>query len=197
MQADENFRSAMLYAHRLTAAAESQVESTFLNLQQDAMIATHVMGGRVEHLFQTIRPAAQQLIYRAEQENEQLFLFIHNRCNTDLTAVMTEITRYRDSLMSDTFHTLTTIELGLEQVRQSVMQYAALRITDAENRVKGLGREILGLGPKATLNRGFAIARTIDGVPIVSAEQAKQYPELNIEFRDGILKVKPIGQHND
>lgn len=194
MQAEENFRSAMLYAQRLTAMAESQVESVFVALQQDATKATQVMSHRVEHLYQSILPAAKQWIYRAEQENEQLFMLIYHRCSTDLAAVMAEITRYHDYVITGTQHILSGIELSLEQTMQSVMQHAALRITDAENRVKGLGREILGIGPKATLNRGFAIARTTEGVPVVSVEQAKQCPELNIEFRDGILNVKPTGQ---
>jgi exodeoxyribonuclease VII large subunit len=64
------------------------------------------------------------------------------------------------------------------------------KIDDAANRVESLAREVLGVGPQATLRRGFAIVRDDNGKPVVTAAQAVQEASLNIEFRDGTIDVK-------
>ena len=52
-----------------------------------------------------------------------------------------------------------------------------------------VARMVVGLGPQATLGRGFALARDMEGNPITSRESAKQYRDFSLQFHDGDLPV--------
>jgi exodeoxyribonuclease VII large subunit len=51
-------------------------------------------------------------------------------------------------------------------------------------------QRILGLGPDATLRRGYAIARDPHGRPVSSAARAQQHERLTLQFRDGHIHVE-------
>jgi len=150
------------------------------------------MDNKIDQLFAGIEPAAKQWLYKAQQENEQQFQFIKSRCDADLIKMLTVIDRYFEWMSVGTQQGLFRFEVALDQMYQSLFQSTNIHLVNAIREVENLGREILGLGPNATLNRGFTIARSSEGKPVISAKQAIQLPELNLEFRDGILKVKPL-----
>jgi exodeoxyribonuclease VII large subunit len=106
--------------------------------------------------------------------------------------MLTVIDRYFEWMSVGTQQGLSRFEVALDQMHQSLFQSTNIHLVNAIREVENLGREILGLGPNATLNRGFIIARSSEGKPVISAKQAIQLPKLNLEFRDGILKVKPL-----
>ena len=192
MNAAKNFQSILLYAHRLVATADKDVEFEYAGIQQGAIKATHIMDNKIDQLFAGIEPAAAQWLYKAQQENEQQFQFIKSRCDADLIKMLTVIDRYFEWMSVGTQQGLSRFEVALDQMHQSLFQSTNIHLVNAIREVENLGREILGLGPNATLNRGFIIARSSEGKPVISAKQAIQLPKLNLEFRDGILKVKPL-----
>jgi len=192
VEAEKDFQSILLYVDRITAAADKDVESLFADIRQDVTIATHLMENKVDQLFLSIKPSVEQLLYKAGQDVEQSFQFIKMRCESDLLKATGEIDRYFEWVSTSTLHNLSSFEQAIDQFFLSIREHGAMQLFNANREIESLCREILGLGPRATLNRGFAIARSADGQAIVSAEQAKQYPELNIEFRDGVISVKQV-----
>jgi exodeoxyribonuclease VII large subunit len=48
---------------------------------------------------------------------------------------------------------------------------------------------VVGLGPQATLRRGFTIARDQEGRPVTSREEAVRLLSLQVQFHDGLLTV--------
>jgi exodeoxyribonuclease VII large subunit len=50
--------------------------------------------------------------------------------------------------------------------------------------------QIVGMGPEATLRRGYAIARDQEGRPVASASQALLHKTMTIQFRDGDVPVE-------
>jgi exodeoxyribonuclease VII large subunit len=60
---------------------------------------------------------------------------------------------------------------------------AALKEIEASTRL------VIGLGPQATLRRGFAIARDDEGRPVTSREEAVQLPSFQVQFHDGMVPV--------
>ena len=51
-------------------------------------------------------------------------------------------------------------------------------------------RQVVGLGPEATLRRGYAIARDAAGHPLGSKVEAVKQASLTIQFRDGSIDVE-------
>jgi exodeoxyribonuclease VII large subunit len=58
--------------------------------------------------------------------------------------------------------------------------------TQVEHRVQ----TIVGLGPEATLRRGYAIARDPENRPVGSKGEAVRHQELQLQFRDGEIAVE-------
>jgi exodeoxyribonuclease VII large subunit len=73
----------------------------------------------------------------------------------------------------------------------ALIESAASAITEtAQKEIESLARMVVGLGPRSTLNRGFALVRDDEGKPLTSRERALSHRSLQIEFRDGRLAVK-------
>ncbi len=80
---------------------------------------------------------------------------------------------------------------SIEQARHEVIASAKRELAQAERDTKALIGEILGLGPQATLRRGFALVRA-GAVPVISRAHAEQHHDLEIEFHDGKVPVQRI-----
>lgn len=50
------------------------------------------------------------------------------------------------------------------------------------------------LGYQETLKRGFVVVRQ-NGKLVLSADQARRSPRLELEFHDGKVQVRPEGSH--
>jgi exodeoxyribonuclease VII large subunit len=70
-------------------------------------------------------------------------------------------------------------------------------IKTARLRMEHLIEQILGLGPEATLKRGFAIARAADGKLVASAADARGHATLTLQFRDGDIRVENLAFTKD
>jgi len=79
-------------------------------------------------------------------------------------------------------------ESELNNKLESINRLALDAINISEERVEALMSNIIGLGPKATLKRGYAIVRS-DSKAIASKGVAKRHDEMNIEFHDGSMTV--------
>jgi exonuclease VII large subunit len=61
---------------------------------------------------------------------------------------------------------------------------------DAGSRVEFFVQRIVGLGPEATLRRGYAIVRDAAGQPRGTRSQAETQPVLELEFQDSRLRLE-------
>jgi exodeoxyribonuclease VII large subunit len=71
----------------------------------------------------------------------------------------------------------------------AISQGASALVEAARRDVEANTRIVVGLGPQATLRRGFAIIRDVGGQPVTSRESAMGHPELIVEFQDGSVPV--------
>lgn len=152
---------------------------------------------QVEQLFAELHPSALRLLSETEFKLDQGIQWIESRVSLMLSSTESQVSQFRERILSDADHWLSLSEMDVGRVYQTVFQHGQQQIDQAAHEVEGLGREILGIGPQATLRKGFAIVRAQDGSPIVSVAQAKQEQLLNIEFRDGNITVKPIFQNGE
>src|SRR5262249_34047762 len=75
---------------------------------------------------------------------------------------------------------------------------SAIAITAAARKdIDSFARIVVGLGPQATLQRGFAMVRDENNKPLPSRAAAMGHESLQIEFRDGRIAVKNRDQSGD
>ena len=171
--------------------ASVHFQEIVLRSQQSVTYAEH----QVEQLVAGLQPSAMCLLSEMEHKLAQGMSWIESKAALVLSNAKVEVGQHLKRIMVDADRCLLTSETDIGRVYQSIFQHGQQQIDRAIHHVEAFGREILGMGPKSTLRRGFAIVRDRAGAPIVSADQAQQQPMLNIEFRDGNIAVKPIVHH--
>jgi exodeoxyribonuclease VII large subunit len=164
----------------------------------------------IEHLMSLIG-RAQELIQRETRHIEQTHLEILQSIREQLLLAEHGLTRSVDAirhdalehihsfdsaldrLLGDIDKTFKTQTLEAEQLLETQQEWIHLlgwqKIHEAEHAIEAYAREVLGVGPEATLKRGFSLARSSDGQPITSRKQALKHPRLDLEFHDGHLVV--------
>jgi exodeoxyribonuclease VII large subunit len=81
-----------------------------------------------------------------------------------------------------------------DRLSQQVKSGAGLALSSARYATESHARLVVGLGPGATLRRGFAIVRSPDVRPITRRELAGRQSRLDLEFQDGLLSVDVPGE---
>jgi exodeoxyribonuclease VII large subunit len=82
-------------------------------------------------------------------------------------------------------------ESSAVQLLQSIDQQSQRLLDVSLATVESYAREVLGLSPKSTLDRGYALVRDEDGKVLTTCEQASGRKVLTIQMKDGALSVKP------
>jgi exodeoxyribonuclease VII large subunit len=86
--------------------------------------------------------------------------------------------------------------LELQRTFALVLERAAGRAAGPElgRRRDALSRALVALrahDPERTLERGYALAETVDGEPITSAGSARAEEEISLRFSDGRIRARP------
>lgn len=92
-------------------------------------------------------------------------------------------------------HLVDTIVGRASEARDNweFVQDAARAVIEVERtKLDALLREAVGLGPSATLARGYAVV-TADGAAVASAAEASRHSRLEARFRDGSLRLQACG----
>ena len=164
----------------------------------------------IEYLLSIIG-RAQELIQRETGSIEQTYLGILQVAREHLLVADHGLTRALDSVRQDALEHIRTLEVVLdrflgdlettvktrtveaEQLIETHQAWIRLlgwqSLHEAEHAIEAFAREVLGVGPEATLKRGFALARDPDGQPITSSRKAREHTHLDLEFHDGHLHV--------
>jgi exodeoxyribonuclease VII large subunit len=107
-----------------------------------------------------------------------------------IVLAQSEIERDRDRVTRAGHHRLSLAGSKLGDAVEYLHRGVETIRRDAGTRVEFFVQRIVGLGPEATLRRGYAIVRDPDGQPLGTRSQAETQPVLELEFQDGRLRVE-------
>ncbi len=117
---------------------------------------------------------------------------IRHRTLSRLQAAEHDLSRHVHEIRLLSLSRIISAEQDLGHQRAVIAQLGGQRLAEAEQIIEAYAREILGQGPKATLQRGFALAHGQDGKPVTSAHDARKTRDLDLEFHDGTVPVRVI-----
>lgn len=84
---------------------------------------------------------------------------------------------------------IESVVCELDHALSEVRRGSLGMVENAASKVGAHMRLIVGLGPQSTLQRGFAIAKDPDGLPITSRRMAIHKSEFTVQFHDGAVQV--------
>ena len=101
-----------------------------------------------------------------------------------------EIARHLEEIRHVSLRQIGELDQGIENLWALIAHLGVQRISEAEQAIEAFAWEILGLGPQATMKRGFALVHDIEGKTVTSATKARRAQDLDVEFHDGSVRVK-------
>ncbi|MDB5350081.1 MAG: exonuclease large subunit [Planctomycetota bacterium] len=100
-----------------------------------------------------------------------------------------DLDRHKGQMVREAGRWVTTASAALGDARNSIETGSASICKDAHARTETFARLVVGLGPQATLRRGFSIVRDYDDKPITCREAAVRTPTFVVQFHDGDVPV--------
>ena len=153
----------------------------------------------VEDFLRRIVSLHQEQLIHAEHGLDRDFRSVQYESSRHLEFADFEVIRTLDSIGQRSALIIDTMARDLEHLRVRLYDLSLERFKEAEQMTEAYAREVLGLGPKATLSRGFALAHHQDGQPITSTKSARVAQHFHLEFHDGTVPViiTPEGKRHD
>ena len=165
--ADIQYRSRWLLDRQ-----KQQLMSAEHRIQQQALVGLHRHQSKLAPWMQNIEQYART---RIQQQSHQL-------------------SQHQQQVQTQTQHRLAMHRQNLAQWRKTTQTLPQQLLQRAKKNNQQMMRHVLSSGPKTQLNRGFALVRAPDNQPITHAKQAQRQSRLQIQFRDGTIKAKPLDE---
>ncbi|WP_406699090.1 exodeoxyribonuclease VII large subunit [Singulisphaera sp. Ch08] len=159
---------------RLVDQAEQTLGEAEFQLRQSMETIAHRSQLQLGTQTATIEKAANSIALQATAKIE---------------AVASELEHGQNQVARDAARWVKAASVNLEESLASMARRAVTTAEVAKNGVESYARIVVGLGPQATLRRGFSIVRDTANRPITSREAALRNAEFTVQFHDGNVPV--------
>lgn len=162
--------------------------------------------------WKQIEQASQLLVKRYQHQLDQLDHTIQQNSQTSLYLWKDKLTPLKYQLQQQGQRKLQTTEQKLQQLQQAIENQVSNQVNQFKNVIEQQQEKVhqeakralkhshnqiiqwiafvLSSGPKTQLNRGFAIVKNPNGIPIKTAHEAKKSQHLELQFIDGSIHAE-------
>lgn len=146
----------------------------------------------IERLRADIDAVGRRMISEASHEIERCVDQLRHQALSRLQTAEHALSRDVFAVQQLSLRWIAEADQSLERILGTVGHFGRQRIGEAAQSIDALAREVLGQGPQATLQRGFALVRAVGGGVISSAAAAVDARTLDVEFRDGTVRANVV-----
>jgi exodeoxyribonuclease VII large subunit len=133
---------------------------------------------------------AQMALAARESDVGELGRVVLTRTASRLDETQGALDVLSDCITRDAGHQAALAATSLDHQAEDVCSGTASALRAARTAVEMQAGRVLGLGPEATLRRGFTLVHDAEGKPVTSRATAAEHRELHIQFHDGTLRVE-------
>jgi exodeoxyribonuclease VII large subunit len=149
-----------------------------------------IMAAKAEHLSMSVKDRAQSTAERVERDVMSAFNSITLAARRSIDGIDEHLQDQWLGVAATADRMLGTATHYVERDMTDTRHFACKALDDAQEQAKDVMATILAHGIDPTLKRGFAVVKDGAGMPISSSEAARQQETMDIQFRDGIVRVK-------
>ena len=189
-EAAENASAVFYYVEK--AVQDATTRSTALRDSVIADAKAHLARAHQgsDKAIADVRLQAARLVRDAAAASQGAHAEVISSAQRHLEIARQQVPVLRDAVLERSANAAAMAREGAERGIEEVRAGAGRIVTLAKTNAEALMREIAGQGPEKTLKRGFALARTPDGVAVTSAAQASEIEALEIQFHDGVVPAE-------
>lgn len=159
------------------------------HIEQSSRLRVKTIQQTLERCDQLIDKNSQASLFYWKSKLEPLKHQLQQQGLKSIQVSSHKLEQIQQHIQTTATRQLEVTQHDLEQYYEAVQLEAGRALSFQQNQIIQWIAFILSSGPKTQLNRGFAIAKTQQGKPIKTAEQAKQAGNLNLQFIDGTIPV--------
>ncbi|AOV18772.1 exodeoxyribonuclease VII large subunit (plasmid) [Acidihalobacter aeolianus] len=198
-QLDLAAEMSLRYIEQVRAGTSHQID-----LQADRAMAWHAAvttgaGNLVEqmaqttaHLSEAIGQGAKSKLEAADQRAARQYSEIRETASRRLTEECHRAETLHRTVLQLANQIIDQVAGHADDSVRVTRERVSVRIERAAEQARSLIEITLGLGPAATVQRGYVIARDQAGNVVTSQTRAAQQKILELEFRDGRVTVTPV-----
>lgn len=174
----------------LLDAAAKQADRAHDAVLNAASSQVEILAARVEHLSMSVEERAQGVAASMEREVESAFDSITLAARRSIDGIGEYLENQWLSIAATADRMVGTAHDLIQRDMSDTRHFAGKRLDEAEEQAKDLMATILAHGIAPTLKRGFAVVKTAAGAPISTSAAAEQHNRMEIQFRDGTIRVQ-------
>lgn len=183
---DSEIRAA---ARGTLATARSESESAINQVRLGAHSQVHESRHLSELSIRDVQDEAKQQVRQAAVEAPAAVASVKELAVAAVRAARADVQSLLPAVLQQTRTQSRRAKQNLAGARQTLFERAQQMVKTARAGSDGLVREVTGQGPKKTLARGFAVAKTKDGKTVTSAKAAKAAGRMEVTFNDGVVQT--------
>ncbi|WP_194726644.1 exodeoxyribonuclease VII large subunit [Noviherbaspirillum malthae] len=149
-----------------------------------------IIAAKAEHLSISVNDRAQSTVERVERDVMGAFNSITLATRRSIDGIDEHLQDQWLGVAATAHRMLGTATHHLERDMADIRHFARKALDDAQEQTRDVMATILAHGIDPTLKRGFAVVKDRTGMPISSSHAAQQQETMNIQFRDGTIRVK-------
>ena len=161
-------------------------------IEQGAMQRLHKARANLAQLKQQLEHNQARSLVFWQHKLDPIFMQIQARSQQQLGQNRVRLEGLIHQVYRQARQPITQLSRQLDDHHHFVRQQAPKTLAYYRQQCQQTLSYILSSGPKTQLKRGFALAKTNQNQPIVSAAHARKLNEFTLEFNDGNLQVTPL-----
>ena len=175
--------------------AAKQANQAWQVIQQTSLLQLQLAKANLAQLKQQLRFQQTQQLGYWQQQLSPLYQQIQHTSLRQINAARIQLDYQITQIHQQAWRPIQPLKTHLTELNQQLAKGAKQQISLQRQACQQWIGFILSAGPQTQLKRGFALAKTNQGAPILSAQAAKQAGQFNLEFADGAVSV--ITTHNN
>lgn len=138
----------------------------------------------INNMLGILKDAKQALVV-AESKLDAGVTFVQTHSMRVIAKYESDLMTYLAKLRSSSEQEIMLIQQRMDVMLERIGTSALSEISIAGERVDAMMSEVIGLSPKKTLQRGYAIIRDENGSVLSSKEKLASHDEIEVEMHDG------------
>jgi exodeoxyribonuclease VII large subunit len=208
-EARRSFDEIFAAARQLSSVWQRNAEKAQASVLTGAQRHLALARGSSDRLMSGMEASARDTLQRARTRTDAAMAGLREQATRQVATAQQQVPAVLTEVLGSTRRTLkeartrsaedfrTTVTMGTSAARRErasvdaalagLASQARQHIRTGRTGAEALVREVTGQGPEKTLGRGFAVVRTSDGHPLMSAAAAALEPTLQVQFKDGVV----------
>lgn len=171
-------------------AAAKQADRLHETVLNAASSQVDITVARIEHMAMSVQERAYAVTARMEMEAASAFDSITLAARRSIDGIDEHLQNQWLSIAATATRMVGTAEDHSQRDMADIRHFSGKCLEHAQEQSKDLMVTILAHGIDPTLKRGFAVVKDAEGRPISSSKLAKQQSMMEIQFRDGTIRVQ-------